>query len=350
MNHASVESLIGDLHAALNGTDNDVAMRAAFAVARRARLDDPVCDTPEQAHALMRRMALAGRADLAFGRLFEGHVNAVQLVRAHGTADQRGALKNRLADGAILGVWNSDQPGSGLTTDGSVLTGMKNFASGAGIVTDALVTIEANDPARTQMVLVRLDPDVPIDRRWWRPIGMERSQTHIVDLSGLAVEADMMIGAAGAYQDQPAFGAGALRFVAVQSGGIHALFDAVRAHLVQTDRAAHPHQKHRLARLFALADSGYAVLDRTVSFWGGHEPDRLLPLVASARGTIETLALEAIGLAETAVGVQGLLAPHPLARIVTDLSVYLRQPNPDGARDQAGDAAAAGLIMPGADA
>ena len=343
-------ALIKSLRAALGGRDTDAAMRAAFAVARQAGLDDPVCDTPEEARALMRRMALAGHADLAFGRLFEGHVNAVQLIRAHGTAEQGAVLNSGLANGAILGVWNSDQPGNGLTFDGTRLTGAKNFASGAGIVTDALVTVEANDPARTRMVLVKLGPGVPIDRRWWRPIGMERSETHIVDLSGLTVRSDMIIGAPGAYQAQPAFGAGALRFVAVQAGGIHALFDAVRGHLVEKDRAGNPHQKHRLARLFGLADTAYALLDRTVRVWGTDEPDRLLALVAAARGTIETLAMEAIAIAEAAVGVQGLLAPHPLARIVTDLSVYLRQPNPDGARDHAGDAAAAGLIVPGEDA
>ena len=335
------------LRATLADADTARGMRDAFAMARAADLDITDEGTPADAHRTMRRMALAGRADLAFGRLFEGHVNAIQLVRAHGDAAAHAALDAALRDGAILGVWNSDLPGRPLRIDGGRFVGAKNFASGAGIVTHALVTTDANDPAATRMFLCDLGAggSVEIDRSWWRPIGMARSETHVVDLTGLS--APQPIGLPGAYQRQPAFSAGALRFVAVQAGGVHALFDAVRDHLLATNRAAHPIQRHRLARLFGLADAGYALIDRTAEAWSASDPTRIVPLVAAARGGMEAIATEAIALAQAAVGVQGMLEAHPLARIATDLSVYLRQPNPDGARDAVGDAAAAGVIVPG---
>ena len=334
------------LRAALAASDTDAGMRAAFDVARRAGLDNAADGDAAAARALMRRMAVAGRADLAFGRLFEGHVNAIQLVLAHGDAEQIGALHADIAEGAILGVWNSDASERGLRVGDGRFEGAKNFASGAGIVTHPLVTTDANDPSSTRMYLCDLrQRDVPIDRGWWRPIGMIRSETHIVDLTGLP--APDAVGPPGAYQRQPAFSAGALRFVAVQVGGVHAVFDAVRDHLVATDRARHPIQRHRLARLFGLADAGYALIDRTASAWSIADPMRIVPLVAAARGAIEANATEALALAQAAVGVQGLMTGHPLARVVTDLSVYLRQPNPDGARDAAGEAAAAGAITPG---
>ena len=337
-------SLHADLRALLTRDDSPATMVAAFALAHRAGLDDPDDSGPEGPRRLMRRMALAGRADLAFGRLFEGHVNAIQQVRAHGNAVARVALNQALAAGAILGVWNSDLPGNGLRVVDGAFAGAKNFASGAGIVTHALVTTDANDPGATRMYLCDLrDGGAPIDRDWWRPIGMARSETHIVDLTGRA--APDPVGEPGAYQRQPAFSAGALRFVAVQAGGVHALFDIVRDHLVASGRAGHPIQRHRLARLFGLADAGYALIDATAAGWG--DPQRIVPLVAAARGGIEAIATEALALAQAAVGVQGLLHPHALARFVTDLSVYLRQPNPDGARDAASDAAAAGIIVPG---
>ncbi len=319
-------------------------MRAAFAVARAAGLDRAGEDTPDQARALMRRMAAAGRADVAFGRILDGHVNAVQLVRCYGD----GALLDRvLAGGGILGVWNSDLPGDGLRRAGDGWAGGKNFASGAGFVTHPLVTTDANDPAATRMWLVDMArAGAAIDRDWWDPIGMSRSETHIVDFTGSDPAAFAGVGGPGDYQRQPAFSGGALRFVAVQAGAVHALFDHVRDHLIATDRTGHPHQSHRLARLFVLADAGYALLDATAAHW--NDPDTLLPRVAAARGAIEDIATEALAIAQASVGVQGMLRRHPLSAVIADLSVYLRQPNPDGARSAAGAAAAVGTIVPGA--
>lgn len=320
-------------------------MAAAFAIARSAGLDDATGATPGQACALMRRMATAGRADVAFGRILDGHVNAVQLVRRYAPMF---ALDPLLAGGAILGVWNSDLPGHGLHRDGEHFAGAKNFASGAGFVTHPIVTTNANDPATTQMWLLDMgQADPAVDRDWWHPIGMARSETHIVDLTGVPLTAAHAIGMPGDYQRQPDFSAGALRFVAVQAGAVHALFDHVRDHLNAHGRAAHPQQAHRLARLFVLADAGYALIDTVARYWG-HDEAVLLPRVAAARGAIEDIATEAMALAQSAVGVQGMLRTHPLARTLTDLAVYLRQPNPDGARSHAGAAAAAGLIEPGA--
>ncbi|WP_230769562.1 acyl-CoA dehydrogenase [Sphingomonas sp. Leaf4] len=320
-------------------------MVAAFAIARAAGLDDATCATPGEARALMRRMAAAGRADVAFGRILDGHVNAVQLVRRYAPAFAIDAL---LANGAILGVWNSDLPGDGLRHEGGTFTGAKNFASGAGFVTHSIVTTHANDPMATRMWLLDMAAAEPaIDRDWWHPIGMVRSETHIVHLDGVPLAAAQAIGGPGDYQRQPDFSAGALRFVAVQAGAVHALFDHVRDHLNTGDRAAHPQQAHRLARLFVLADAGYALIDGVAAHWTGDE-DVLLPRVAAARGALEDIATEAMALAQSAVGVQGMLRTHPLARTLTDLTVYLRQPNPDGARSQTGAAAAAGRIVPGA--
>jgi len=333
-------AIVATLRALPDRADNPGWMRRAFAHATQAGLADISCATPSEAQAMMRRMATAGRADLPFGRLFEGHVNALILVAAQGGTAP--------AD-AILGVWNSDIPGEPLRIDAGLLHGGKNFASGAGFVTHPIVTLDANDPHANRMLLVDMArATVGIDRAWWNPVGMLRSETHIVRFDGTAVDDRWYLGAPGAYQRQPGFSAGALRFVAVQAGGVHALFDHVRDHLLATGRAGHPHQKHRLARLFGLADAGYALIDRTAAAWDTTDPTRIVPLVAAARGGIEAIATEALAIAQAAIGVQGMQHTHPLAAVLTDLAVYLRQPNPDGARDAAGDAAAAGTIVPGA--
>lgn len=337
---------------AIRALDRDLPvadwMRAAFGLARHHGLDDANCRTPEDARQLMRRMAAAGRADVAFGRIMDGHVNAVQLVRHYGDDADRLALDVALGAGAILGVWNSDCPGAPLTFENGCWKGGKNFASGAGFVTHALVTTCANDPAGTRMWLVDMScVSATLDRDWWDPIGMSRSETHIVRFDDAPAAAFRPIGSPGDYQRQPMFSAGALRFVAVQAGAVHGLFDHVRDHLVDADRAANPHQSHRLARLFVLANAGYALIDQVATHWSETEAEPLVARVAAARGAIEDIAVEAIAIAQSAVGVQGMLRRHPLSAVLADLSVYLRQPNPDGARSAAGAAAAAGILVPG---
>jgi len=49
------------------------------------------------------------------------------------------------------------------------------------------------------------------------------------------------------------------------------------------------------------------------------------------RTAIEQICMEAIQLTERSVGTLGLLPPHPIERIVRDLTLYLRQPAFDAA-------------------
>jgi hypothetical protein len=55
-----------------------------------------------------------------------------------------------------------------------------------------------------------------------------------------------------------------------------------------------------------------------------------------ARTAIERACLDIVELVERSVGVRGMLAPHPIERLVRDLTIYLRQPAPDAALTDAG--------------
>jgi hypothetical protein len=55
-----------------------------------------------------------------------------------------------------------------------------------------------------------------------------------------------------------------------------------------------------------------------------------------ARTAIEQICLDTIQLVERSVGARGLLKPHPIERVVRDLTLYLRQPVPDAALTDAG--------------
>lgn len=293
---------------------------------------------------LLRMLYGTGRRDLPLGRLTEGHVDACQIVSRYGSPAQKAVLATALAGGATLGVWNADLPGDGLRCDDDRLSGGKSFASGAGLLSHALVTVDRG--GGRQLILLDLSRTPPaIDRGFWDVVGMRRSETHVVRWSDAAIEAGDLVGQPGDYLREPWFSGGALRFAAVQAGGIAALVDGTRDHLLATGRSGDPHQAGRLARLYALATAAADAVRAAAAGWFGDEAARL-PLVAAARAAVYAAGGEAIALAQEAVGVQALFAANPLAATITDLSMYLRQPGPDAQRMQVGAAVAARTLDP----
>lgn len=309
---------------------------------------DPPCDPRDAADYLALLAALydTGRRDLPLGRLLEGHVDAVQIVHRYGDAAQVAALSAALAAGATLGVWNAALPGGAplLLADGR-LNGGKGYASGAGVLTHALVTAQGDDGA--QLLLLDLAATPPaIDRAWWRMTGMQRSETHLVRWRDAAIRATDRIGPPDVYAREPYFSGGALRFVTVHAGGIAGLFDQTRAHLVATGRADDPFQAARLAELFQLADTAAAQVRRTATLWFDRDGEARLALVAATRLAVADAAERALAVAQQAVGLAGHFVTHPLAALVADLSVYLRQPAPDAQRLRVARAVADGLLSP----
>lgn len=305
--------------------------------ARLTGFGDPT--SPDDLLALLRLLYAAGRHDLPLGRLFEGHVDALQIVSRYGTASQRDAAAATAQRGGLFGVWNADLPGEPLRLDDGALHGGKGFASGAGLLGHALVSVD-RDGGR-QLILLDLARTPPsIDKSWWRTIGMARSETHLVRWAGALLDAGDLIGSPGDYVREPWFSGGALRFAAVQAGGVAALVDHVAAHLVATGRAADPHQAGRLAALYGLAQAAAAAVRSAAS------DAATLARVSAARVAVYEAADAAIAIAQQAVGVQGMFVDHPLSRTLTDLAVYIRQPGPDAQRMRVGAAVADGTLSP----
>ncbi|RST87719.1 acyl-CoA dehydrogenase [Aquibium carbonis] len=325
--------------------------KAAFDVLRHANLlaNPPV--RPGEMKALLRLLAAVGRGDLSVGRLFEGHVNAFFLMDRYGTDTQRRSYATIAASGGAFGVWNTDVPEDPLRLEGGRLFGKKNFASGVDGLSHAIVTVTID--AGRQMIVVPVS-ELTVDRAWWRPVGMRASGSHIADLTGLEPSQDWLLGEPDDYIAQPWFSAGAIRFVAVQVGGMHTILDTVVSHLNRTNRAANPYQSHRLARLGAHVETGYLWLDRLAEAWivaasNPYATELQAYLMASAnaaRMVVEEGALCVLQEAEQAIGAAGMISPHPFERLMRDLRTYLRQPNPDGAFAAFGEAIACARWSP----
>lgn len=300
---------------------------------------------PSEVAVLHEVLYLVGRASLVLGRLYEGHVNALALVIRYGDDATRQRLAAEARAGHLFGVWNTEPDPGGLALvqerDRLRLGGAKSYASGAGHVTRPLVTARMED-GRRLMLVVPLEPGERADTSSWRAHGMRATATGTVDFSGLRVDADAVVGEPDDYLRQPFFSCGAWRFLAVQSGGIAAVFEAHRAHLVATGRGSDPHQRARLGEAATRVETARLFVARAAeaAAAASADPVAAIAYVNLARGAVERAGLDVIELAHRSVGLPGFLEAHPLERRVRDLATYLRQPAPDHAL-----ASAAGHIL-----
>lgn len=286
-----------------------------------------------------------GWGNLAVGRLYEGHVNALQLIATFGSRCQIESYAEDARDRRhLFGVWNTgeaDPVRMVPTAAGRYrLVGAKIFASGAGQVGRPLVTAALPDGGWQMCVVPMERVEVAIDRSWWRPLGMRASASYRVDLTGVEVGPDDLIGEPGDYYRQPWFSGGSIRFAAVQLGGARALFDATRDDLGRSGRGDDPYQIARVGEAAIAVEAGHLWLrgaaERTGRFLAADGPrdgdaQAVVAYASMARLAIETICLDGIRLAERSIGSRGLMRPHPIERIVRDLTLYLRQPAPDAA-------------------
>ena len=294
-------------------------------------------------HALYRVLAEVGRGSLPVGRVYEGHVNALALVLAYGSRAQRERAAEDAHDGHLFGVWNTEAADgvrlAARAGGGARLSGAKVFCSGAGHVTRAFANGAWPDGG-WQMVLVDLDGEGGrVTPGSWRAEGMRASASGRVDVSGLEVGPEALVGKPGDYLREPDFTGGAVRFAAVQLGGARALLDAAAAHLRALGRTGDPHQRARMGRAAIAVETGALWLLGAARLWeGAAEPEAVVAYAQMTRTAVERACLDVLELADRSVGARGLLPPSPVERVGRDLRLYLRQPAPDAALDAAGKA------------
>ncbi|MBT9393530.1 acyl-CoA dehydrogenase family protein [Hymenobacter sp. NST-14] len=296
---------------------------------------------PTNTYELLSILAHLGRGNLAVGRVYEGHVNALQLLSRFGQPAQVARWAADARAGHLFGVWNTEahdgvrlEP---LPEGRYRLHGSKTFGSGAGHLTRPLLTAALPDGG-WQMLILPADTQTPqYDASFWRPLGMRASASFRVDLTGLEIGPEELLGRPGDYYRQPWFSGGAIRFAAVQLGGAEAVFDETRRFLRELHRTDDPYQRQRLGQLSILVASGQHWL-RAAAQVAAHSPDadHLVAHANLVRSAIEDLCLRVLPLAERCVGARGLLRPEPFERLHRDLTHYLRQPAPDAALADAG--------------
>jgi len=339
---------------------SDAAFTAAEAADANARIESPVldelfrsglamsafpedlggaglCEASRQSE-LCTVLRLIGSGDLSFARLFEGHVNAVSLVRRYGTRAQLAALAADVAAGALSAVWGADDA-TGLKFvsegDGTRLQGRKILASGADLVTRPIVT--AGAPDGQIMCLLNLPADIEVDLSGWTAQGMRSTATGTVELSGASVGGDEMVGSVGDFMRQPHFSGGAWRFCAAHVGAMERLVELFRQHLVARRRGDDPYQLQRVALCVAAAKTARFWVEEAARRLGDedNDPAAIVAFANMTRMVVERSALDIMEAVQRGVGLGSFIRPNPIERICRDLSTYLRQPVPDLAMSDA---------------
>jgi alkylation response protein AidB-like acyl-CoA dehydrogenase len=291
--------------------------------------------------ALVRSVA---RADGSVGRIFDGHLNAVERIAVQGPEDLRATELRAVAAGELwAGVWGGDPaPGEGspatVVRDGAreVLRGVKTFCSGAGGLHRALVL--GRDPEGGPPISVWIDVSdadrAVVDPSWYRSAGLRASVSHRVVFDDAPVLA--RLGPSGGIAEQPWFGRDALRTAASWAGMADSAVESALDELAR---------RPTRDSLQALAAGRILTAQGTISVWmqtaaqAMDEPERDLPAVAlHARVAISDACRTLIDEAARACGSRPFARGGQLDRARRDLEVFLLQHRLDPLLARAGGA------------
>ncbi len=290
--------------------------------------------------ALVRSVA---RADGAVGRIFDGHLNAVERLAVQSPDEVRVRELEAIRAGELwAGVWGGDPgPGEGPPATvirlgrSEVLRGVKTFCSGAGGLHRALVLgrDEQGGPPISGWIDVSDTGRVVVDPAWYRGAGLRASVSHRVVFDDAPLLA--RLGPAGGIAQQPWFARDALRTAASWAGMADAAVDAALSELA-----------HRPTRgpVEGLGAGRILTAQQTISVWlqaAAREMDDASPSLPGtalhARVAISDACRMLLDEAARACGSRPFARGGRLDRARRDLELFLLQHRLDPLLARAGE-------------
>jgi hypothetical protein len=276
---------------------------------------------------MMRRI---GRVSLPVGRIVEGHANALRLIQLYGSPDQNHNAKTLVNLGAVFGVWGAEGPtpvNIGAQSGFDVqLKGVKIFCSGLGLVTHAVLQVPT--ASGSLLLIANVQEQSRADLSTWQVSGMRATASGCYDLTGVTAQT---LGQSGDYLREPHFEGGIWRYCALHCGGLEALVDCVRHHILTRGQAADPHQGERLAQLVIHARTAQLWVDAAcTAVESGTDAPAAVAQALLARQAVESACLAGIAIAERALGTAAFDTTGDADRVRRDLAFFLRQANLDG--------------------
>jgi len=308
-------------------------MRDAGALAlplpvRRPARDDAMADQ------LADVLTLVGCGNLSVGRLYEAHINALHLIGRYGTSAQWRLAMRDVEAGHLFALWVTDPPAGGLEmrrTGATIhLSGGKQFCSGAGYATRALVTA-CDEHHEAQMLVLRLGNGETVTALPSPLAGMRAAVTGAVDFSNCESSAGDALGQVGDYLREPDFSAGAWRGSAVALGGLVTLVDHAITQLQASGRIESPHTQARIGQAMIARETSRMWVRRAgragedVTAASGYR----VATVGLGRIAVEAACLDTMRWVQRSLGLSAFGQGNPVELLCRDLATYLRQPAPD---------------------
>ena len=293
------------------------------------------------------------RADLSLARCWEGHANSLVLLDGMATPAQKERWFRGVVDrGEKWVAWSGEPQVRALgekvrfgthvehVDGGWIVDGTKAFCTSAGGAQWAILLVNTAGPggarhasASPETLLLLAcdlsDPSVSFDGRWWDPIGMRASVSHMAKFDRTFIPDENSIGSPGAYlRDgwQPCF---APHYAAAFLGAAEAAFDLAVDAVRMQNKSDDPYVQHHVAKMAIDVESGHLWLRHVANLWESGDCDEARIAGSRARYLVEHLAEETLDHAIRTCGARGLNRPSPLERIYRDLSIYIRHDNDD---------------------
>jgi len=284
---------------------------------------------PGSGQTLQRWQALAEVAshDLSLAKLYEGHTDALSILRE---------LAYALPANAVWGVWAADvpsarvviQPDCAAGEDRVRISGLKCWCSGAASVSHGLLTAWHADGRGPQLVAVLMQQSgISVRSEAWKAVGMCGSAS--VDLMFDNAQAQL-VGRVGDYLSRPGFWQGGAGIAACWHGG--ALFLAstlLRAHAKSAGSDGHSPQSTFRAAALGRVDTelrANAALLREAAQWiDAHPCGDASEIALRVRLRAESAAKVVLEVVGAALGASPFCRDARFARMAADLPVFIRQ-------------------------
>jgi alkylation response protein AidB-like acyl-CoA dehydrogenase len=292
------------------------------------------------------------KADLSLARCWEGHTNALVLIDALGTGEQRDRWFDAVVRGGETWVAWSGEPqapkpgearrfGTTVTRDGDgwVVDGTKAFATSATGADRAILLVSLDGPGGARhaadgrsVLLLACDlrhPSISVDTSWWDPIGMRATASHVVRFDHTPIPAGDQLGEPGDYLRDGWQSAFIPHYAASFLGAAEAAQEYALAYVARQDKGGDPYVQQRVGRMACDLDTARLWLEHVARLWDTGHRDEARVAGIRARHVIEHRALSVVDDCVRACGARSLVRPSPVERILRDLTFYVRHDNDD---------------------
>eukprot|EP01037_Dinobryon_pediforme_P001471 gene1471-1492_t len=287
---------------------------------------------PPSSAAFCSGLRMIGRASLALGRVFEGHVNAIRLLERFGSVGLFRQVVEDVRRGHLIGLWvTAFTDPVRLERAGAewLLSGTLDVCSGAGLASRAVVMAK-DSRGLEHLVYVGAESFAPLPERRVSMMGMRAALTAAVHVSG-QVAAEAVFAGPGDYMAEPDFSGGAWRTSAVTVGGLEALVSEAMRQLRARGREQDPRQQARLGQMLLARETALLWITQAAdqAEAANADPASTVAVVNMARLAIESCCLKVIPLVQRSLGMACMQVGNPAEQLMRDIATYLRQPAGD---------------------